>query len=201
MPSSFTRVLPNAFGCSPGTPVSVCGTGRGIVRTGLFAATDRGTSGPSRRPCGTGATSAPIPVTAASPAFNRTLGCRNIHRLPIDYAVRPRLRSRLTLGGLPFPRNPCAFGGPASHRPYRYSFRHTHSTALHHPLPVWLQCGRRRSPTTGSEDPIRDCGATLESPSFSARDGSTGELLRTFEMVAASKPTSRLSPRSHFLCH
>jgi hypothetical protein len=49
--------------------------------------------------------------------------------------------------------------------------------------------------------PIRDCGVTLESPSFSARDGSTGKLLRTFEMVAASKPTSRLSPRSHFLCH
>ena len=48
---------------------------------------------------------------------------------------------------------------------------------------------------------IRDCGTTLESPSFSARDGSTGKLLRTFEMVAASKPTSRLSPRSHFLCH
>lgn len=146
-------------------------------------------------------TSSPIPSTSASPAVNRTIGCRNIHRLPIGYASRPRLRSRLTLGGLPFPRNPCAFGGPASHRPYRYSFRHTHSTALHQPLPVWLRRGRRRSPTTGIEIPIRDCGATLESPSFSARDGSTGELLRTFEMVAASKPTSRLSPRSHFLCH
>ncbi len=48
---------------------------------------------------------------------------------------------------------------------------------------------------------IRDCGTTLESPSFSARDGSTGKLLRTFEMIAASKPTSRLSPRSHFLYH
>ena len=48
---------------------------------------------------------------------------------------------------------------------------------------------------------IRDCGTTLESPSFSARDGSTGKLLRTFEMVAASKPTSGLSPRSHFLYH
>ena len=48
---------------------------------------------------------------------------------------------------------------------------------------------------------IRDCGTTLESPSFSARDGSTGKLLRTFEMMAASKPTSRLSPRSHFLYH
>jgi hypothetical protein len=48
---------------------------------------------------------------------------------------------------------------------------------------------------------VRDFGATLESPSFSARDGSTGKLLRTFEMVAASKPTSRLSGRSHFLYH
>ena len=48
---------------------------------------------------------------------------------------------------------------------------------------------------------IRDCGTTLESPSFSARDGSTRKLLRTFEMVAASKPTSGLSPRSHFLYH
>ena len=57
----------------------------------------------------------------------------------------------------------------------------------------------RRSPTTCFH--VRDCGATLESPSFSARDGSTGKLLRTFEMVAASKPTSRLSPRSHFLYH
>src|SRR6202021_2206051 len=28
LPSSFTRVLPNAFGYSPSTPVSDCGTGR-----------------------------------------------------------------------------------------------------------------------------------------------------------------------------
>ena len=30
LPSSFTRVLPNAFGCSPSTPVSDCGTGRAV---------------------------------------------------------------------------------------------------------------------------------------------------------------------------
>src|SRR5690606_7467812 len=36
---------------------------------------------------------------------------RNINRLCIDYAFRPRLSSRLTLGGLAFPRNPWAFGG------------------------------------------------------------------------------------------
>ena len=38
LPSSFTRVLPNAFGYSPSTPVSDCGTGRRVVRTGLFVA-------------------------------------------------------------------------------------------------------------------------------------------------------------------
>ena len=116
---------------------------------GVFRGRSLGDFRPSRRPCGTGASITPIPSAAASPAINRTIGCGNIHPLPIDYAFRPRLRSRLTLGGLPFPRKPCAFGGPASHRPCRYSFRHTHSTALHHPLPVWLRRGRRRSPTTG----------------------------------------------------
>ena len=132
------------------------------------------------------------------PRFNLHSGWRNINRLPIGYALGPRLRSRLTLGGLTFPRKPCAFGGRASHPSCRYSFRHTHSQALHRPLPVRLRCcGDALLPSF----PIRDCGATLESPSFSARDGSTGKLLRTFEMVAASKPTSRLSARSHFLCH
>ena len=40
---------------------------------------------------------------------------RNINRLCIDYAFRPRLSSRLTLGGLAFPRNPWTFGGGVSH--------------------------------------------------------------------------------------
>jgi hypothetical protein len=40
---------------------------------------------------------------------------RNINLLCIDYAFRPRLSSRLTLGGLAFPRNPWAYGGGVSH--------------------------------------------------------------------------------------
>jgi hypothetical protein len=40
---------------------------------------------------------------------------RNINRSSIDYASRPRLRSRLTLGGLTFPRNPWAYGGRVFH--------------------------------------------------------------------------------------
>src|SRR6476469_10711947 len=39
----------------------------------------------------------------------------DINQLCIDYAFRPRLSSRLTLGGLAFPRNPWAYGGGVSH--------------------------------------------------------------------------------------
>ena len=82
----------------------------------------------------------PRPPTSRRPRrFNLTVGWRNINRLPIDCASRPRLRSRLTLGGLTFPRKPCAFGGRASHPSCRYSFRHTHSSSLHRSSPVPLR--------------------------------------------------------------
>jgi hypothetical protein len=42
-------------------------------------------------------------------------GYGNINPLSIDYACRPRLRSRLTLGGLAWPRNPWSSGGGVSH--------------------------------------------------------------------------------------
>src|SRR4051794_11907290 len=54
--------------------------------------------------------------------FDLRRGWRNINRLPIGYASRPRLRSRLTLGGLTFPRKPCAFGGGGFPPPFRFSF-------------------------------------------------------------------------------
>src|SRR6476659_7712286 len=37
----------------------------------------------------------------------------NINQSSIAYVSRPRLRSRLTLGGCTFPRNPWSFGGRA----------------------------------------------------------------------------------------
>ena len=55
----------------------------------------------------------------------------NINRISIDYAFQPRLRSRLTLGGLTWPRKPLAFGGWVSRPSYRYSCQHTHLSALH----------------------------------------------------------------------
>jgi hypothetical protein len=53
----------------------------------------------------------------ASPGspWARSRGYGNINPLSIDYACRPRLRSRLTLGGLAWPRNPWSSGGGVSH--------------------------------------------------------------------------------------
>src|SRR5258708_716903 len=48
-------------------------------------------------------------------AWAHLCGYGNINPLSIDYACRPRLRSRLTLGGLACPRNPWSFGGGVSH--------------------------------------------------------------------------------------
>ena len=132
MPSSFTRVLPNAFGCSPSTPVSDCGTGRRVVPAGLFAAEDPGASRSNAVGLAARGFLAPRPpLHRRPPRIVLAIGCGDINPLSIGYALGPRLRSRLTLGGLTFPRKPCAFGGWASHPSCRYSFRHTHSPPLH----------------------------------------------------------------------
>lgn len=70
-------------------------------------------------------------VSTADSSGTLTHGYGNINPLSIDYACRPRLRSRLTLGGLAWPRNPWSFGGQGSHLPYRYSCLHSHSHTLH----------------------------------------------------------------------
>jgi hypothetical protein len=55
---------------------------------------------------------------------------RNFNLLSFDYAFRPRLRSRLTLSGRTFLRNPWAFGGQDSHLSFRYLYRHSHFQTL-----------------------------------------------------------------------
>ena len=163
LPSSFTRVLPNAFGCSPSTPVSDCGTGRGFVLAG-FSWPDRHRA--SSQAVGLAARGhlAPRPQSVRRPRTTQPpRGWRNINRLSIGYALGPRLRSRLTLGGLTFPRKPCAFGGWASHPSCRYSFRHAHSSSLQQSL---------RSAFAADDDALlptlrfRDCGSTLSPRHF-----------------------------------
>src|SRR5437868_8985003 len=63
------------------------------------------------------ATIAWVPIAFLVPPFGQTEATwyRNINLLAIDYAFRPRLRSRLTLSRRTLLRNPWAIGGGDSH--------------------------------------------------------------------------------------
>ena len=109
MPSSLTTLLPLALGFSPHPPVSVFGTG---ARFPFLATT---------LPCFLTIFS---PFRPCLPAHGSGLRCvsvslsdrlRIIYRICIDYAFRPRLSPRLTLGGRTFPRKPWIFGHYDSH--------------------------------------------------------------------------------------
>ena len=133
---SFCRVPSRGFSRTP-SDARLAHLCRIAVRAGVSS--PAGFSWPSgRRTSGSNAVAlagrgnlAPRSVSARRPRwFILHTGSRNINRVPIGYALGPRLRSRLTLGGLTFPRKPCAFGGRASHPSCRYSFRHKHSSPL-----------------------------------------------------------------------
>ncbi len=79
-------------------------------------------SGTPRRPKALGSD-----LASRASAGTAAHGYGNINPLSIDYACRPRLRSRLTLGGLACPRNPWSIGGRASHSPFA-----THACILTH---------------------------------------------------------------------
>ena len=124
LPSSLTTVRPIPSVCSTGPPVSVCGTGaRGLERARIFWDGLR----PKFARCFPGWSGHPdFPGRGRPeprPAYRRRLRartrgrCRNVNLPSIGYASRPRLRSRLTLGGLAFPRKPRAFGGRVSRPP------------------------------------------------------------------------------------
>ncbi len=88
----------------------------------------------------------------------------NVNPFPIDYAFRPRLRGRLTLGGLPLPRKPWASGERSSHPFYRYSCRQSLFCAPLAVLTVYLVSRTERSPTivSSEENKIRSFGKQLK---------------------------------------
>ena len=100
-------------------------------------------------------------VSTADSSGTLTHGYGNINPLSIDYACRPRLRSRLTLGGLAWPRNPWSFGGQGSHLPYRYSCLHSHSHTLHHSITRWLH-RMQDAPLPSNKVCCRGFGGVLE---------------------------------------
>jgi hypothetical protein len=145
------------------------------------------------------------------PALTVHVGYGNINPLSIDYACRPRLRSRLTLGGTAWPRNPWSFGAIDSHDGFATHAciltrapsttgsrrRFTRCTTLPYPTPHLAP-----AVTPGRAHDVDTTSAAYLSPAtLSARNHLTSELLRTLSRVAASKPTSWLSPRSHILSH
>ena len=142
-------------------------------------------------------------VSTGASVWTATHGYGNINPLSIDYACRPRLRSRLTLGGLAWPRNPWSFGGQGSHLPYRYSCLHSHSHTLHHTITRWLHRMQDAPlPNDTRQGVVAAASAVCLSPAtLSAHNHLTSELLRTLSRVAASKPTSWLSSRLHILFH
>ena len=154
-----------------------------------------------------------IRLVSVGSAWARASGYGNINPLSIDYASRPRLRSRLTLGGLACPRNPWSFGGRVSHPAFAThaciltraastpgSLRDfTGGTTLPYPsthlnnTPEGMPLGTRVNAIASADD--------LSPATLSARNHLTSELLRTLSRVAASKPTSWLSLRLHILFH
>jgi hypothetical protein len=136
-------------------------------------------------------------------------GYGNINPLSIDYACRPRLRSRLTQGGLTWPWNPWSFGGRVSHPSFA-----THACIL---TRVASTAGSPRRFTRHTTLPypstrldtrclaigvnVTASAVCLSPATLSARNHLTSELLRTLSRMAASKPTSWLSPRRDHLAH
>ena len=134
LPSSLTRVLPSALVFSTCPPVSVLVRARPTSLDAFLGGMAFGTSpisglGVPSQACGRRIFLSPAlrgcprstiawdPLAYPVPPSVIAVGTwyRNINRLAIAYAFRPRLRSRLTLRRLALLRNPWAFGGGVSH--------------------------------------------------------------------------------------
>ena len=151
MPSSLTWFLSRSLGFSPYLPVSVYGTDtlsstfRSFSRQQSISESMSSEESMSLRLSGLMldgfSYQAPYGLRLSlsidsSPSILRhsitqIRWYRNINLLSIDYAFRPRLRIRLTLGGRTFPRKPWVFGDQNSHLVFRYSCLHGHLYTVH----------------------------------------------------------------------
>jgi hypothetical protein len=220
LPSSLTRVISITLVFSTCPPVSVLvrarassleaflggmasGTRRLIAswhRASGYAVPDLPRTTPTRLPQGDhrlGSPSLPRPPIGQTDAT----WYRNINLLAIDYAFRPRLRSRLTLSRRTLLRNPWAIGGGDSHPSFV-----THAGILtSHASTAGF---RRRFTSMGTlsyraiQRIAPAASVTSLSPvTLSAPGHLTSELLRTLSRMAASKPTSWLSVHPDIVSH
>ena len=104
---------------------------------------------------------------------------RNINRLSIAYAFRPRLRSRLTLSRLALLRNPWAFGGSVSHASFvtHASILTSQPSTAGLPPPLHWP-GNAPLPLRASSKSVASV-SSLSPVTLSAPEHLTSELLRT----------------------
>ena len=111
-------LLPFVLGSSPHLPVSVCGTGIYIKDAHTFLASVLLDNSLLKISLYLAVRVFPLPRVSSTPVsymlFNYIYSAGIFCLLSIGYASRPRLRSRLTLGGRTFPRNPQTFDGGVS---------------------------------------------------------------------------------------
>ena len=122
MPSSLTRFHSYALVYSTHPPVSVYGTGHSLMK--LFLALS-----PVMRVSRSLTSEFNHLVTFLHASL--TSGLRNINLISIPYALRPRVRSRLTPGRTTLPGKPWIYGGEEFHPPSRYSCLHSLFHTLH----------------------------------------------------------------------
>ncbi len=178
LPSSFKSFNSRALVYSTHPPVSVYGTGT-LVSAGTFL--DSFVNGADRNRSLSWALSHAFPSLILCHSSLNVGGAGILNLLVIAYALRPQLRSRLTLRGRTLPRKPWVYGGEEFNLSYRYSCLHPHFQALHGWFPYRFAAPRTLSyhaslPKLGC---IRSFGIPLDRQSFSARSFSMSQLLRT----------------------
>ena len=186
-------LLPPALGFSPHPPVSVYGTGTWYTIAAFLGSRNRTlpylcsvrvtdsdceTDLPvSLLPCLPGALS-PGCAVLLRPHSSDTMRYRNLNLLSIGYALKPRLRPRLTQGRSALPWKPWIFGLEDSHLHLA-----THSgilSSIHSTAPYGTASSRMQCSSTNSTDvKFLSFGVVFQPRTFSAQDLSTSELLRT----------------------
>ena len=184
-------LLPPALGFSPHPPVSVYGTGTWYTIAAFLGSrnrtlpylcsvrvtdSDHETDLPvSLLPCLPGALF-PGCAVLLRPHSSDTMRYRNLNLLSIGYALKPRLRPRLTQGRSALPWKPWIFGLKDSHL-----YLATHSgilSSMQSTAPYGTASSRMQCSST---DPCGSLsfGGTFQPRTFSAQGLSTSELLRT----------------------
>ena len=136
------------------------------------------------------------PLSNQELEWTRTWWYRNINRLCIDYAFRPRLSARLTLGGRAFPRNPWAFGGGDSHpslATHASILTRARSTEVH--TPTSLQARRSATPRLLEGAASAVCLAPLHYPRRTTRPVSCYALFQGW-LLLSQPPGCLCNPTS-----